>query len=193
MAAKLVERGFGQVEPNRLSGITYGDIEAQAPAYESNAGTTKITQLENGQFLCVVRDAQGVAPLGRVAVYPAKAITLATPFLVFSERKQYDEREMYCDFVDRAADKVDGTLYPRLIGLKAGADVFTTNTVNEVTADVSAGDVLYIGPTGYLVKADDNSSPTNIYNTVFQFRVDKKYTMPDGQVGVKLSVENYGA
>ena len=193
MAAKLVERGFGQVEPNRLTAMIDGKMESQAPAYEANSGTTKITQLENGQFLCVVRDAQGVgAPMSRVAVYPAKAITLAEPFLVFSERKIYDEREMASDFVDKAADKVDGTLYPRLFKLAPG-DVYTTNTVNELTADVAAGDILYIGATGYLVKADDDSSPTNIFNTVYQFRVDKKYTMPDGQVGVKLFVEPYGA
>lgn len=40
MPAKYVQRGYGQVEPNRLSGITFGNIEAQAPAYEDAGAQT---------------------------------------------------------------------------------------------------------------------------------------------------------
>lgn len=47
MPALFVEKGYGQVEANRLSGITFGHIEAQAPAYENGAeGAKPIAELE---------------------------------------------------------------------------------------------------------------------------------------------------
>lgn len=185
MSALFVERGHGQVEANRLTGITFGNIEAQAPAYEDAAGTTPIEELENGMFLCVIPDSttKGIpgASMGRIAVLPGEAPATSKPFLVFSERKQYDEREMYCDFVDRAADKVDGLLYPRLIGMTPDSCVFTTNTINAAAGSLSVGDVLYVGDDGYL-------SATAGTNTSYSFIVVKVYTMPDGQEGVKLQV-----
>lgn len=180
MPAKFVEHGYGQVEPNRLSGITFGNIEAQAPAYEDLDGATPIAELENGMFLCVVEEpADGFAPLGRIAVLPGVAPANATPYLVFSERKQYDEREQYADFVDRAADKVDGLLFPRLVGLTPDSCVYTTNCINADAESLVAGDVLYVGDDGYLGKTEGT-------NTVYEFVVVKVYTMPDGQEGVKV-------
>ena len=117
MPATFVTKGYGQVEPNRLTGITFGNIEAQAPAYEDANATTLIEELENGMFLCVIEDRSETSPMGRIAVLPGAAPATAAPYLVFSEKKMYDERAGYSDFVDRAADKVDGTMYPRLIGM----------------------------------------------------------------------------
>lgn len=83
MAALFVERGYGQVEANRLSGITFGDIEAQAPAYVSDAtGSLPISELENGMFLCVVADLTGDhkgADMGRIAVLPGAAEATRCP------------------------------------------------------------------------------------------------------------------
>lgn len=192
MSANYVLRNgaYGQVEANRLTGITFGNIEAQAPAYEAPATApdgelTPIAELENGKFLCVVADLTESAPMGRIAVLPGAAPATATPFLVFSERKIYDERHMSCDFVDRAADKVDGLLYPRLIGITPDTDIYTTNTINaELTEDgehtLTVGQVLYIGDDGYLTPEGPETS------RVYQFVVVKVYTMPDGQPGVKL-------
>lgn len=183
MPAKYVKRGYGQLEPNRLTGITFGDIEAQAPAYEDAAAATPISELENGQFLCVIPDTSETSPLGRIAVLPGAAPATARPALVFSEKKLYDERMGYCDYVDRAADKVDGTLYPRLIGVFPDMCVWTTNTINEDPDSLEVGDVLYIGDDGYLAKTAGK-------NTVYQFEVVRKYTMPDGQPAVKVMVKD---
>lgn len=181
MPAQYVQRGYGQVEPNRLSGITFGNIEAQAPAYEDTDATTPIAELENGQFLCVIADTSETSPLGRIAVLPGVAPATATPYLVFSEKKMYDERMGYCDYVDKAADKIDGLLFPRLVGLTPDSCVFTTNTINEAPDSLNVGDELFIGDDGYLAKAAG-------VNTVYKFKVDKKYTMPDGQPAVKVQV-----
>lgn len=179
MPATFATKGYGQVEPNRLSGITFGNIEAQAPAYEDDGATSPIDELENGQFLCVIYDASETTPMGRIAVLPGAAPATAMPYLVFSERKQYDEREGYADFVDKAADKVDGLLYPRLVGLTPDSCVWTTNTINEAVNSLAVGDVLYVGDDGYLAKAKGK-------NTNYEFHVVKVYTMPDGQPGVKV-------
>ena len=179
MPAKYVQRGYGQVEANRLTGITFGHIEAQAPAYTTAAADTPIPELENGMFLCVIPDTAEVSPLGRIAVLPGAAPATAVPMLVFSEKKMYDERMGYPDFVDRAADKVDGILYPKLVGVTADTCVWTTNTINEEPDSLEVGDILYVGDDGYLAKTAGT-------NTHFQMEVVRKYTMPDGQPAVKL-------
>jgi hypothetical protein len=192
MAAKFVTRkdSFGQVEPNRLTGITFGNIEAQAPAYEDLAAENPIPALENGQFLCVVADLSDTSPLGRISVLPGVASASSTPYLVFSEKKIYDERHGYADFIDLAKDKVDGLLYPRLIGITPDSCVFTTNTLNEDNTedggDVIVGDTLFIGDDGYLSKTAGT-------NEVYQFSVVKVYTMPDGQEAVKVMAQRFGA
>lgn len=191
MSSAYAERGYGQVEPNRLSGITFGNIEAQAPAYiydEDNGKYVPMPELENGQFLVVVADTANLgSPMGRIAVLPGDDLATATdtPYLVFSERKQYDERAKYADFVDKAADKVDGLLYPRLVGLTPDSCVWTTNCAN-LNADPSVGDILYVGDDGYL-------TATEATNTVYQFVVTKVYTMPDGQKGFKVECKRYVA
>jgi hypothetical protein len=181
MAAQFVHKqgAYGQVEANRLTGITFGNIEAQAPAYEDAAATTPIAQLENGQFLCVIADTSETSPMGRIAVLPGEAPATAKPFLVYSEKKIYDERHGYSDFVDKADSKVDGLLYPRLIGITPDTDVYTTNTIEEPEGSLSVGDILFVGDDGYLSKTAGT-------NEVYQFTVTKVYTMPDGQPGVKL-------
>ena len=183
MPAKFVQRGYGQVEPNRLSGITFGNIAAQAPAYEDAAAATPIAELENGMFLCVIYDQSETSPLGRIAVLPGAAPATAAPYLVFSEKKMYDERMGYCDFVDKAADKVDGLLYPRLVGITPDSCIFTTNTINEAADSLALGDVLYVGDDGYLSKTAGT-------NTTYQFEVVRVYTMPDGQPAVKVQAKH---
>lgn len=187
MAATYVSSGkYGQVEPNRLTGITFGNIEAQAPAYTTAAATTLIPQLENGQFLCVIADTVGVSPLGRIAVLPGAAPATAKPFLVFSERKQYDERKGYSDFVDKASEKVDGKLFPRLIGLTPDSCTFTFNTIDATVGDLSVGDLLYIGDDGFATETPGT-------NTVYQLEIVKVYTLPDGEPAVKVMVQDMPA
>lgn len=189
--ALFVEKGYGQVEPNRLTGITFGNIEAQAPAYYYDSDNTTwkvIPELQNGMFLAVVPAPAGVStPLGRAAVLPGDGVATSTLYLVFSEKKLYDERDRYCDFVMEAKDKVDGTLYPRLIGLTPGSCVFTTNTINIANnASISVNDIFYVGDDGFLTNVKANAK-----NTTICFRVVKDYTMPDGQRGIKFEAANY--
>lgn len=181
MAALFVSKkgAYGQVEANRLTGIVDGKIEAQAPAYEDTGATTPIAELENGMFLCVIADTSETSPMGRIAVLPGVAPETAKPYLVYSEKKIYDERLGYADFVDKAETKVDGLLYPRLIGMNPDVDIFTTNTINAAPGSLKVNDILYVGDDGYLTK-------TAGVNTVYQFTVVRVYTMPDGQEGVKL-------
>jgi hypothetical protein len=182
MAANFVTKGFGQVEPNRLVGIVTGYLESQAPAYTDASAATPIDQLENGQFLCVIADTTEVSPTGRIAVLPGAAPETSKPYLVLSEKKIYDSRLGYSDFVDTAATKVDGLIIPRLVGLIPDSCVFTTNTINEASGTLTVNDILYVGNDGYLAKAKGK-------NTSYQFVVVKVYTLPDGQEAVKLMVQ----
>lgn len=227
MKIKEFNAFYGQVEPNRLSGITFGNIEAQAPAYWYNSeaeGDVKwepIPYLENGQFLCVVPAPKSLidfAPMGRIAVYPDEVggtgeekvdAAHAVPYLVFSEKKIYDEREGYFGFIDVAEDKTDGVLYPRLIGLTPDSCVFTTNTIGEYGAEgvkrntlytgnetIKTGDIYVIGTKGYLIAKTSSVNDDPIYeddlNKTYEFVVNKVYTMPDAKtLGLKLQCKRF--
>ncbi len=186
MAATYVSKGYGQVEPNRLTAMIDGHFESQAPAYTDTAFDTPIPELENGMFLCLVPDLTGATPMGRALVLPGQAAASAPAQLVFSERKVYDERHTNCDFVDKAADKRDGTLYPRTFQITLDNDTYTTNTIDAAAGSLEVGDVLYVGDNGYL-------SETKGVNTSLEFVVVKVYTMPDGQPGVKVLARPFGA
>lgn len=186
MPALFAGNSWGQVELNRSTGIVDAHMESQAPAFTAADAVTPIPQLENGMFLCVIPDTVGVSPMGRIACYPSAAPATAVPYMVYSERKQYDERESYSDFVDVAADKVDGILYPRLISMHPDSDVWTTNTINAAAGSLNVGTILYIGDDGYLATAKGT-------NTTYQFVVTKVYTMPDGKPGVKLMAQAMAA
>lgn len=180
MAAQFVKAGkYGQVEPNKLSGITFGNAVAQAPAYKEAAATNPIEELENGMFLKVIPDTKGVSPLGYIAVLPGAAPATAKPMMVFNEKKLYDERQGYSDFVAKASEEVTGVLTPRLIGMTPDADTFTTNTIEAAPGSLNVGDKLYVGNDGYLSKTAGT-------DTVLEFHVVKVYTLPDGAEAVKL-------
>ena len=172
MAITMKRKGYGQVEPNHLSGIVTGQIYAQLPA----AGS--ITQLEQGQFAKYDYAAGEVNFTGDGEF-----------MLVYNEEKLYDERKQsHKDFVYKTEDFTDKSLYPRLIRTYVG-DIITTNTIEvandsdtkEVgTASLAVGDYLEISATGFLTKAE--SKPA----TGIVWKVVKEYTMPDGQPGVKI-------
>ena len=187
MAIVMKRIGYGQVEPNHLSGIVTGQIYAQLPAMTStttgtgdNAVTTvtPIAQLEQGQF-AKYDYANGAVNFTGDGEF----------MLVYNEEKLYDERKQHHkDFVYKATDFTDGKLFPRLIRTYVG-DIMTTNTIEvpntsdstEVgTASLSVGDFLEISNTGFLTKA--NAKP----QTGIAWKVVKEYTMPDGQPGVKI-------
>ena len=181
MATTIKRTGYGQVEPNHLSGIVTGQIYAQLPAANitgegESAKKTPIAQLEQGQF-AKYDYAAGVVHFEGDGEF----------MLVYNEEKLYDERKQaHKDFVYKAADFTDGFMYPRLIKTNIG-DIFTTNTFGANTSadaevagiGLSVGNKLYVGDDGYL-------TTTQATDATPVFKVVKEYTMPDGQPGVKI-------
>ena len=89
--ADIKRKGYGQVEPNHLSGIVTGQIYAQLPAAKT------ITQLEQGQFAKYDYAAGEVNFTGEGEF-----------MLVYNEEKLYDEREQsHKDFVYKIEDFTD--------------------------------------------------------------------------------------
>ena len=181
MAITMKRKGYGQVEPNHLSGIVTGQIYAQLPAHvkgTAQGSADSITQLEQGQFAKYDYAAGEVNFTGEGEF-----------MLVYNEEKLYDERKQsHKDFVYKTEDFTDKLLYPRLIRTYVG-DIITTNTIEvandsdtkEVgTASLAVCNYLTIGTTGFLTKAATKPA------TGIVWKVVKEYTMPDGQPGVKI-------
>lgn len=178
-AAKFVQRGYGQVEPNHLSAQRTGQIYAQLPVQKD------IEILENGMF--VKYD------------YANNEVNLTGEgewMLVYNEVKTYRDFETYEDFAMIKTDynaKVfspvgqveatmvypqnmpeGATMVPRVFKTNIG-DIYTTNCVNEETLAVQ--DKLYVGADGMLAKAE---------NGTMVWQVAKVYTLADGQQAVKI-------
>lgn len=193
--ADIKRKGYGQVEPNHLSGIVEGRIYAQLPAATVTTTTTgegasatttttvtAIAQLEQGQF-AKYDYAAGVVNFSGEGEF----------MLVYNEEKLYDERKQtHKDFVYKASDFTDGMAYPRLIGTEVG-DIITTNTIatantsNEAKVTIGTDATLVVGTylvpstsTGFLTVA--NSKP----NSGMVWKIVKVSTMPDGQPGFKI-------
>ena len=207
MAFKRI--GYGQVEPNQLSGIKTGQIFASLPLDK------EVKVLQNGEFMYYDYASGSVNAI-------AEANAAPEPYLVYQEIKIYEDWLSYKDFaMIRVGDNyvtnnpaigrltsanTDGTVYgdgaetegasidhsdyqagyrmdgiaPRLVKTNIG-DLYTTNMVDE-EGTYTVGTVLT------LKKTDRNtlvlSSSGNIDSV--KFIVVKDYTMPDGQRGLKL-------
>ena len=201
--------GYGQVEPNQLSGIKTGQIFASLPIDKN------VKVLQNGEFMYYDYASGSVNATAGTDAAPE-------PYLVYQEIKIYEDWLSYKDFAmirvgdnyvtnDPAIGRLtsanaDGTVYgdgaetegasidhsdyqagyrmdgiaPRLVKTNVG-DVYTTNMVDE-EGTYEVGTVLT------LKKTDRNtlvlSSSGNIDSV--KFIVVKDYTMPDGQRGLKL-------
>ena len=207
MAFKRI--GYGQVEPNQLSGIKTGQILASLPLDK------EVKVLQNGEFMYYDYASGSVNAT-------AEANAAPEPYLVYQEIKIYEDWLSYKDFaMIRVGDNyvtnnpaigrltsanTDGTVYgdgaetegasidhsdyqagyrmdgiaPRLVKTNVG-DVYTTNMVDE-EGTYEVGTVLT------LKKTDRNTlvlSPNGDITSV-KFIVVKDYTMPDGQRGLKL-------
>ena len=187
--ATIKRKGYGQVEPNHLSGIVTGQIYAQLPAKANTAASGQpsnaITQLEQGQFAKYDYTAGEVNFTGDGEF-----------MLVYNEEKLYDERKQnHKDFVYKVDDFTDGKIYPRLIRTYVG-DIMTTNTFEANTSDtaettgkdIAKGNYLAPGTTGFLEVIKSGNDPVSSLSDVtgMAWKVIKIYTMPDGQDGVKI-------
>lgn len=208
MAFKRI--GYGQVEPNQLSGIKTGQIFASLPLAKN------VNVIQNGEFMYYDYVS------GTVSAEDSTSV--AEPMLVYNEVKIYEPWLSYKDFaMIRVGDNyvtsnaavgrvtsanVDGTVYgdgattegaeinpahteygyrmdgiaPRLVKTNVG-DIFTTNMV--ATGDnvtYAKGEILK------LKKTDRNTlelTKDGDIDTV-AFAIVKVYTMPDGQPGLKV-------
>jgi len=174
MALQVKRTGFGQVEPNHLTGIVDGSIYAQLPVDTGTMGNV----IEQGRF-AKYDYANGKVDLTGEGQW----------LMIYNEEKLYDERyQSHKDFAMIAKNYSDGEIVPRLIEIPVG-DIFTTNTFGANTdkdaevagIELSVGDKLTVGTDGYLAKADKEGTVAGPV-----FKVVKEYTMPDGQPGVKL-------
>ena len=187
--ANIKRIGYGQVEPNHLSGIVTGQIYAQLPAKGNTAASGQpsnaITQLEQGQFAKYDYAAGEVNFTGDGEF-----------MLVYNEEKLYDERKQsHKNFVYKVDDFTDGKMYPRLIKTNIG-DIFTTNTFEANTSDtaettgvtIAEDNYLTPGTTGFLEVITSNDSAVSSLSGVtgMAWKVVKIDTMPDGQQGVKI-------
>ena len=208
MAFKRI--GYGQVEPNQLSGIKTGQIFASLPLAKN------VNVIQNGEFMYYDYVS------GTVSAEDSTSV--AEPMLVYNEIKIYEPWLSYKDFaMIRVGDNyvtsnaavgrvtsanVDGTVYgdgattegaeinpahteygyrmngiaPRLVKTNVG-DIFTTNMVatgDEVT--YSKGEILK------LKKTDRNTLELTKDGDIdkIAFAIVKVYTMPDGQPGLKV-------
>lgn len=152
-------RGYGQVEPNHLSGQATKEIYAQLPCAED------INILENGQFAKYDYENGEVNFTGD-----------GDWFLVFNEVKVYEARETDADWAMKIENYTDRkSMVPRLYATKVG-DIYTTNMIN--VAEPTIGMKLSPNAKGILDTAGDGDTCV--------WKVVKIYTMPDLQPGVKL-------
>lgn len=172
--AQIKRIGFGQVEPNHLSGIVDGSIYAQLPVDRTTMGNI----IENGRFAKYDKVADKVN------------LTGAGPWLmIYNEQKLYDERyQSLKDFAMVASNYTESEIFPRLIDINVG-DIFTTNTIKEAATSNTAvveGEVLSLGDTVIIDEATGYLTVGEAVDGKPAFVVAKDYTMPDGQPGVKL-------
>lgn len=198
--ANFTRNGYGQVEPNQLSGQKTGQIYASLPLDKA------VNVLQNGEFMYYDYKSGTVT---------ADA-TVGEPMLVFNEIKLYEPfwQTSYKDFAmirvgdnyvtsrlatagygensdkEQAATidpahteygyRMDG-IAPRLMKTNIG-DIYTTNMV-KTGVEYVVGDLLAPvknaeSKTLVLEKTEEK--------TGMLWQVAKVYTMPDGQPGLKL-------
>ena len=188
--AKFTKLGYGQVEPNRITGIKQGrvlaDVAVKPETVEALGG-----YIENGIFLAwnpgVGLD--GNLKKGELDLPKPNSTYIG---LVYTDVKLYSQFTSNKDFAlftkaptinqmtqspyyDKA-EKAHGTVIPRLIGLTVG-DVFTTNNLEGTPA---VGDVLKINDQGLL----DAAGTVDL----IQVKVTDKTTLADGQAAYKVVV-----
>ena len=182
---KIGRKGFGQVEPNHLSGIVTGQILAQLPVDTATMGDI----IENGRFAKYD--------------YTKGKVNLTGPgewMLIYNEEKLYDERKQsHKDFAMVKTNYTDGEIVPRLISTVLG-DIYTTNCFGKANtsdlavvddgieiddSDLSAVTFAINKTTGYLDKVG-GTNDANLDKEGPIFAIVKIYTMADGQPGVKL-------
>ena len=192
--ANFTRNGYGQVEPNQLSGIKTGQLFASLPLAKN------VNLLQQGEFMYYDYAA------GFVSAEDSKTTGLE-PYMVYQEIKIYEPWLSNKDFaMIRVGDNYvthrpftgsygDGALTagakldhgyrmdgiaPRLLKTNVG-DIWTTNMVKE-GVEYAKGDILKLKKTDRNTLEFDKTGEIDAIQVV----VAKVYTMPDGQPGLKV-------
>lgn len=209
-ATNFTRNGYGQVEPNQLSGQRGKQIYASLPL------DTEVAVLQNGEFM-YYDYANGTVNSGKAANATTGVVeTKGEPMLVFNEVKLYDERTSYKDFAMirvgenyvtsglATAGYGDGSntasinpnpehteygyrmsgFAPRLLKTNIG-DIYTTNMVKTGVV-YAVGDTLtpVVNSSSKTLQLEKSTASTA--DDTMLWMVVKVYTMPDGQPGLKL-------
>lgn len=213
--AGYVERGFGQVEPNHLSGQRTGQVYAQLPA------AAAIDVLENGQFVKYDYAKHEVNFTGK-----------GEWMLVFNEVKTYYDYEPACNFAMKKANynarvfspvgadtlkkaqardysdfaqagaALDGTNEPFGVAAYKGPEYMPEGTTMVPRVlKTNIGDIMTTNTVTFTSEGENIKPGLQLVPNVttgiltettspedgdMVWEVAKVYTMPDGQPGVKI-------
>lgn len=162
--------------------LVYNEVKV----YRDEAGDCEFAMLKNDYL------AKVYSPLNPDTIAPAAGvdyskITTEDPFAL------YGTTDPYMGFEAGYKEQLmpaDTRMVPRVLGTQIG-DIYTTNlirlpetektTLAEIFEEIGLGDMLTpAAADGILEPVADDATPT------MKWQVVKKYTMPDGQPGVKL-------
>lgn len=209
--ATFVARGYGQVEPNHLSAPQNGQVYGQLPA-AADIDLLENGQFVKYDYLKGVCDFSTDATAGiwmmvfnEVKVYDDRETDAD-----FAMKKSDYTAYVYSPVGQSTSDTITNGTYgtyensdqaysrqvetltypslmpegtkmtPRVLKISVG-DIWTTNTIMADIGTLAKGDLLKIGADGYLTKGEAAGGDTNP-----AFVIDKVYTMPDLQPGVKV-------
>lgn len=130
--------GYGQVEPNQLSGIKTGQIFASLPLDNRTiaggaSADTKVDLLQNGEFMFYDYKSGFVSCVDSVDDGTADAIH-AEPYLVYNEIKIYEDWRSYKDFaMFRVGDNyvTSDPMIGRLTSANADGTVYGDGSLTE--------------------------------------------------------------
>lgn len=168
----LEKNGYGQVEIQKLTAQVTGELVSQCKL--SDEAKIALKGLVNqGIFLTQNNKNEYVIPTDGGD---------ETTVFIYNEIRNYIPWQLDKDYVMKADEHIDGVCYPRGY-VPSTTDVFTTNMIDLGTKTydtLAEGDaVRIIG--GILTVADAAVAEDKIAYTI-----DKVYTMPDGQKGIKV-------
>ena len=169
MAFKRI--GYGQIEPNQLSGIKTGQIFASLPLAKN------VNVIQNGEFMYYDYVS------GTVSAEDSTSV--AEPMLVYNEIKIYEPWLSYKDFaMIRVGDNyvTSNAAVGRVTSANVDGTVYGDGSTTGDNITYAKGEILK------LKKTDRNTlelSKDGDIDTI-AFAIVKVYTMPDGQPGLKV-------
>jgi hypothetical protein len=162
-AARYVEYGYGQVEPNHLSAQRTAQVYAQLPAHKD------IEKLEQGQFV-KYNYAEGVVDFAGAGEW----------MLVYNEIKLYREHQMDCEFA-MLRDNYQARIYSPMDGVDTNFDkqsrYYNGNGVSRDNISFADGKVTVDGLGTYSV--DDVTAAPDMYELHYNedpFHIESKYS-----------------